>query len=528
MIARVCERHGVKRIFGVPGGGSSLDIIAAFAARGIPYVLTRTETAAVIMAAATAEATGTIGVAMTTQGPGVASATNGVAQASLDRAPVILISDGWTKNQAAIDTKQVFDQRGVLAPLVKAATRLEGETIATELEELVATMQTPPWGPAYIELTGEAARRLVEDDEADVAPSPRPVSFGEPVPGDQFPGDQMRKAAAMLGRSRKPVILLGLEARTPGTSARVIELVERLGAPVLATYKAKGIVPDDHANLIGMFVGGAAEQDCVQQADLIVLLGLDPVELMGRPWPYPVPVLELGRVRHPVHYVEAATRVVGDIDAILEGLQVADGGGGWSRSDFPQLRRAMVERLAYRGDGAGLSPESVVRTAIEAARGLDARITCDAGAHMFSVMAFWPALRQGDVLISNGLSTMAFSLPAAIAMSIETPDRPVIAFTGDGGLLMCAGELSTAAQHGARLCVVVFNDRALSLIAIKQEARQLARKGVDWPPGDFAGAPRGSPRRGLFAPFVSAGARPFAAATTREMAPPLGASPPFT
>src|SRR5262249_7427897 len=133
VIARVCRRHGVKRVFGVPGGGSSLDLIAAFREGGIEYILTRTETAAVIMGAATtAEANGTFGVAMTTQGPGVASAVNGMAQASLDRSPVILISDGWTAKQATFDTHQVFDQQGVLKPLVKASTRLEGDQVASE------------------------------------------------------------------------------------------------------------------------------------------------------------------------------------------------------------------------------------------------------------------------------------------------------------------------------------------------------------------------------------------------------------
>ena len=117
------------------------------------------------MAAATAEATGTFGVAMTTEGPGVASAVNGMAQASLDRSPVILISDGWTARQSAFDTHQVFDQQAVLKPLVRTATRLENDDVAAELERLIAEMMRAPWGPAYIELTGEAARRVVEDND---------------------------------------------------------------------------------------------------------------------------------------------------------------------------------------------------------------------------------------------------------------------------------------------------------------------------------------------------------------------------
>jgi len=481
VIARVCERHGVRRVFGVPGGGSSLDLIRAFAARCIPYVLARTETAAVIMAAATAEATGTFGVAITTQGPGTASAANGMAQASLDRSPVILISDGWTSKQAAYDTHQVFDQQALMAPVAKAGTRLDGDGVAAELGALVAAMTTEPWGPVYIELTSEAARRVVEDDEPPpAAPAKRKL--------DRSPVDA---AADLLAGASKPVIVVGLEARGPGIGDRIAALASRLGAPILPTYKAKGVVPDGHPNLVGLFTGGAAEQDCVGAADLIVLCGFDPVELIGRPWGYAAPVLDLGPVRHPVHYVDATVRVTGDLTAILDALASAGSPGRWRPDEIVGLREGFATRLAYEGTGPGLSPETVVREAVSASAGLDARITVDAGAHMFSAMAFWPALRHGDVLVSNGLATMAFSLPAAIAISLETPDRPVIAFTGDGGLMMCAGELSTAAQHATRLCVVVFNDATLSLIAIKQQARQMPRAGVDWPRPDFAAVARG-------------------------------------
>ena len=322
VIARVCQRHGVRRVFGVPGGGSSLDLIEAFAARGIPYILARTEAASVIMAAATAEATGVFGVAINTQGPGTASAANGVAQASLDRSPVLLISDGCTAAQAEFDTHQVFDQQALLAPLVRAATRLDGDGVPGQLEDLVRAMTTEPWGPAYIELTGEAARRTVDDDEPE--PSPPPAAAAE--------AGALAAAKALLAGCVRPVILLGLEARTAGVGARVAAWAERLGAPILPTYKAKGIVPDHHPNLVGLFTGGAAEQPCVGAADLIVLCGFDPIELIGRPWPYTAPVLDLGPVQHPVHYVAPKARVLGALGPTLDRLATSGGGGGCGRA----------------------------------------------------------------------------------------------------------------------------------------------------------------------------------------------------
>jgi acetolactate synthase-1/2/3 large subunit len=491
IIARICARNGVRAVFGVPGGGSSLDLIRAFAERDIDFILTRTEAGAAMGAAASAEATGAIGVVITTQGPGTASAVNGIAHASLDRCPVMLISDGWTPAQQCFDTHQACDQTALTAPIVKGATRLDGPDPAAELEALLDQARTPPWGPVYVELTGDVARRLVEDSEA-----PTPV---QDVP--TLDPARVEAARAMIAAAERPVLVVGLEARQPGSAARVAALAVTLGAPVVTTYKAKGVLADDHPNLVGLFTGGAAERPCVGAADLIVLCGLDPVELIGRPWPYAAPVLDLGPVRHPVHYVEPVLRLGGPLPMVLDALGKAGQVPvrGWAPGEIARMRAEMLARLAYPAGGEGVSPEDVVRLAYAACAGSDPRAAVDAGAMMFSAMAFWPAQQPGDVLISNGLASMAYAVPAGIAMSLETPHRPVFAFTGDGGLMMCAGELSAAAQHARRLVIVVFNDAALSLIAIKQKARQLPREGVGWPRPDFAAVARGFGLRGYLA-----------------------------
>jgi acetolactate synthase-1/2/3 large subunit len=476
IVARVCARHGVSRVYGVPGGGSSLDLIHAFAERGIAFTLTRTEAGAAMAAAASAEAGDVPGVVITTQGPGTASAVNGIAHASLDRCKVILITDGWSARQRGLDTHQVFDQQSMLAPVVKGATRLDDADPALALETLLAVGRTPPWGPVYVELTGETARRVVEDSEATAPPEAVVVMDAE----------RLRAVRGMLAAAKRPVLLVGLEAREAGSGPRIAELAAALGAPVLTTYKAKGVVADDHPNLVGLFTGGAAEQPCVGAADLIVLCGLDPVELIGRPWPYAAPVLDLGPVRHAVHYVEPACRLDGPLPRVLEAIGTDGFGPGWAAGEIALLRREMLVRLAYPRGGQGVSPQDVVRLAHAASDGMDPRATVDAGAMMFSAMAFWPARRARDVVISNGLASMAFAVPAGIALSQQTPDRPVFAFTGDGGMMMCAGELSAVAQHAKRLIIVVFNDAALSLIAIKQEARQLPREGVEWQRPDFS------------------------------------------
>ena len=483
VIAQVCRRHGVERVFGIPGGGSSLDLIRAFSDIGVPFVLARTENAAAIMAAADAEASGAIGVVIASRGPGTASAANGFAHAHLDRSPMLLITDGWTPHQKAFDTHQVFDQQALMQPLMRAASRLESDSVEAELETMITRMRTAPWGPGYIELTAENARRQVlpqvQAPVAAMAARTAPVPVCPP------------RLQELLAGARKPVIVLGLEARSPQAAQLVRQLSEKWRCPVVPTYKAKGFVPDTFDHVVGLFTGGAAEQDCIGAADLIVLCGLDPVELIGRAWPYTVPVIDIAITRHPVHYTKMAASLYGELEASLATLHGIRSESDWQPDDFRIMRARVEARLAYKGAGTDLTPEHVVRAAFDAGAPLNAASTVDAGAHMFSAMACWKTQRSGETLISNGLATMAFALPAGIAIALRSPERPVIAFTGDGGLMMCAGELSTAAQYQPWLCIVVFNDAQLSLIDIKQQARELARNGVQWPRPDFAAIARG-------------------------------------
>ena len=487
--ARALSLAGVKRIFGVPGGGSSLDLIDAAVARGIDFVLTKTENAAIMMAGASAEATGVLGVALVTKGPGVANGANGVAYASLDRVPVLVVSDGFTPAQLAYVTHQVFDQKAMLAPVIKGHGRLDGPDAVDEIDRLIELACTPPRGPIHVEFTRAAARRTVEIDAArqsSAAPSAKAVDrLGDALAG-------LEQVRERIAAAQRPVLVLGLEARWH--AAEVRRLAATLACPVLCTYKAKGVVPDTDSQLVGLFTGGSQEAACIAGSDLMVLVGLDPVELIVQPWPYGKPAVEVAAAAHPVHYVEPAAVAVGPLGAMVDWLaqRLRDGPHGWSPEEIAQLRTDTLASIAYGAVTRGVAPDRVVQLAAAACaeRALSARVTVDAGAHMFSATAYFPSTRPGDLLISNGLATMAFALPAAIAVALEDPSQPVICFTGDGGLMMALGELCTAVENNANVVVVVFNDSALSLIDIKQQARALPTHGVRWQRHDFAGTMR--------------------------------------
>jgi acetolactate synthase-1/2/3 large subunit len=276
------------------------------------------------------------------------------------------------------------------------------------------------------------------------------------------------------------VIIAGVQART-GEAAEALEaLADHLACPVMTTYKAKGVYPDGAPRHAGLFTGAKTEAPWLADADLLILYGVDPVELVASPWPYEMPVLELAEVEVRPHYTDIAAALFGPLPALAESVKGAGQPANWS--DAP---RPITLPEDGSGDNDGISPLAVVRATIDAAPA-EARITIDAGAHMLAPMALWPAKKPFDVQISNGLSTMGFALPAAIASALAEPERPVIAFTGDGGLAMCLAELATLARHDLPVTVVVFNDAALSLIDLKQRQRGFETAGVRYPSIDMA------------------------------------------
>ncbi|MCX7932896.1 MAG: thiamine pyrophosphate-binding protein [Rhodovarius sp.] len=468
---------GVARLFGVPGGGSSLDLMAAAQAAGMAFHLARTETGAAIMAATTAELTGAPGAVLTTRGPGVAAAANGIAHASLDRAALIHLADGFSPAERGFVTHQFLDHAALMRPITKAQLGAGGRPGAVMAAALSVAL-TPPRGPVLVELTGADCR----------APAEAPPAFTPPPPEPPDPVT-LAEAQGLLAQARRPVIVAGMEAR--GAAGPLRSLAEALRCPVLLTYKAKGVLPDGHPLFAGIFTGGVAEAPLVGQADLILLAGADPVEWIPRPWAFTAPVIDLVEVpRHP-HYLRAAVTVAGDVGLALAALSGAP--GGWSEQEVTRAREAWRAAVANApGGNRGISPQAVVELTQSACRaaGRRPRVAVDAGAHMFPCTCFWQAEAPQDLLISNGLSTMGFALPAGIAAALHDPERGAIAFTGDGGLLMCLGELATAAALGVRLTVVVFNDSALSLIDIKKGERILPPGALDWPMADLAAVAR--------------------------------------
>jgi acetolactate synthase-1/2/3 large subunit len=489
-------RHaGVGFIFGMPGGGSNLDLIAAAGRAGIPFVLAATETGAALAAIAQAEVSGGPGVCLTTLGPGVTSVVNGVACAWLDRAPLLVLTDNQPASTGGLFAHQRLDHRALLASVTKWSATISPENAVALLHRAIDCATTEPRGPVHIDCPGEVAalEHHVATDESGAAAAARARHEGQPHLSDAAPLRDPDSLIPFVEHARKPLLLVGLGARRPLDAEAIAALCASHGIPAMVTYKAKGVVADTDPHFAGVFTNGTIERAILAEADLLIGVGLDPVELLPRAWSCGQPIVNVGPWPVEDRHIPFAAQLVTDVPT---GMQFVGRLLPRARWDLDAVHRAFVaeRQKLCPPTSSRLSAHRVVQVAADAASAR-ARVTVDAGAHMFPATMLWPVSEPNGMLISNGLSTMGFALPAAIGAAllgregapgaIHDHDRPVVALTGDGGLLICAGELLTAVRERLRVITIVFSDGRLSLIDIKQQQRQLPASGValgavDW------------------------------------------------
>jgi acetolactate synthase-1/2/3 large subunit len=335
---------------------------------------------------------------------------------------------------------------------------------------------TPPRGPVHLDLprttASAAATAALPPTEPPRGPLPDlgPIRLG-------------------LGGAARPLLLIGLEAVRTVDQRDVVEIARRLQCPVLTTYKAKGVFPESHEQWAGILTGGEIERALLGRADALLGLGLDPVELLTRPWSHAAPLYSLRETGAGDAYFDpaaSAAGALGELTALLAHELPERTPGAWAHEEIAASRDGVLQALG--GDDV-LGAGAIVRTVHRQVPG--AIVTVDAGAHMFPVTSLWRCERPGRFLISNGLATMGYALPAAIAAAAVNPDAVVVAFTGDGGLAYNLAELETAQRLGVRVVVVVFNDSSLSLIRIKLEADGGPGSALDLRETDFAALARG-------------------------------------
>ena len=465
---------GVRYVYGHPGG-EVVDLIEGFRQAGLEFVLTKHETAAAFMAEAAATATGVPGVCLATLGPGATNLVTGVAHAYLDRAPVLAFSGQLPVERYEITTHQRLDLRNLFAPITKWQATITSTNAAAVVERALRVAQRPRRGPVYLEVASD----VPQQETVDVA---LPRFATDPVAA--IDEDAVRSAAARLRGSERPLLLVGMDANEDAVAAPLRRLAEAWGAPVMVSPKAKGIFREDHPLFVGTIegLGTAFLYDYIDTSDLVLMIGFDPVEF-DRDWTARARIVHIGVVPNDDRYYGSEVEVVGPIDATLERLRVAaDSKPKLSPDEIRAFRDAFVARV--RPSSAGLTPQQVLAE-LRAVLPEDALVTCDVGYNKAVSAQCWPSFRPRTFFLSNGLSSMGYGLPAALALKMIEPDRQVACVLGDGGFAMSMSEVETGVRRGLGVRIVVLVDEALSQIRAGQERKGYPVTGTTFGPTDY-------------------------------------------
>lgn len=487
IVAKTLHAHDVRHAFGVPGG-EVVTLIDALQTAGITFHLARHETSAAIMAAGASAMTAHPELLVTTVGPGLANAVNGIADAVQERVPLVVISGVVDRATRARYTHQVIDHAQLLRPLVKASFEIEPESAASTVARALAIAMTDPMGPVHLDLSPAVA--AASSMETSI-PAP-PKRFAATVSGAD---PAVRFLLERIQGADRPLLIAGLEAARSHAGPALQHLAETIGAPVITTYKAKGVIPEDHPLALGA-AGLSPLADAVllplaRQADLVLLVGYDPIE-MRLGWldfvADPAKLVDMSSVPpdHAMHH--AGTWIGGAPSRILHALNGAlaqrrtwaDGEPGAAKIE---LRRIFSTKQPW-------GPHAIIDH-LNRVAGPGGLVTVDSGAHRILLSQKWVATQPLTLLQSAGFCTMNAALPLAIGAKVADPSRRVFAVMGDGGLEMGIGELATLRDLGLPVTVVLFQDRSLALIALKQATAGLPSVGVTLGETDFAAVAQG-------------------------------------
>jgi acetolactate synthase-1/2/3 large subunit len=468
VLAEAIRDCGTPFLVGHPGG-ESVELMQAAREKGLRFIFMKQETAGAMMAAAWGEISGSPGVCLSTRGPGAANMVNGIAHAALDRCPLIAITDQYSAQAYETGLRQRINQLQLYAPLVKWNTTIAAKTVRQQVRRAIRVATAHPPGPVQFDMPSSETTQKAGD--LTMEPPLRPTILSL-VADKSGLADPLR----MLRQARRPILLVGLGVLWCRAAAELVKFAERLGAPVLTTAKCKGVIPEDHSLRAGCIIGGIIERKLVEQSDLIVTVGLDAVELQPKPWPYRIPVLAISSTPLLEATIPAALEVIGDLKSLLAGLaEWAHEGSGWGERAATDFRNEVNAALDM--PSRGLSPQRVMEVA-RAVLPRNTMASCDAGASRLLVVQKWQSYGPREFLASNGLGSMGFAIPGAMAAKLAYPDRPAVAFTGDGGMLMAVAELQTMVREKLPVIVVVLDDEEIGLIRVKQEIKGLSPYGV--------------------------------------------------
>ncbi len=465
-IVKALEKEGVKHIFGIPGG-AIIEVYDALFDSGIRHILTRHEQAAVHAADGYARATGKVGVAFATSGPGATNTVTGIATAYMDSSPVVVLTGQVPTSLVGNDAFQEADISGITMPITKH------NYLVTDPKDLLRTIkeafQIAPSGrpgPVLIDLPKDVTIADVEFNypEKVELPGYKPKYHGHPR--------QIKRAGEMIMKAERPVILAGGGVVISNASQELTKLAETIPAYVITSLMGKGAIPETHPLSLGFagMHGAKYANYALQESDLIIAVGIRFSDrTTGRVSDFApdakiihidIDPAEIGK------NVNVDLPIVGDAKLVLKEL---------IKHIKYRKRKEWEEKiekwrkmypLKYRKDG-GLKPQYIIEKIWELFP--DAIITTEVGQNQMWAAQYFKVRRPRQFITSGGLGTMGFGFPASVGIKTAFPDKVVIDIAGDGSFLMNIQELATCVDFGVDVKVFVLNNMFLGMVRQWQE-----------------------------------------------------------
>jgi acetolactate synthase-1/2/3 large subunit len=469
LLVRCLENEGVEYVFGIPGE-ENIHIMDALARSPIRFVATRHEQGAAFMADVYGRLTGRAGVCLATLGPGATNLITGVADANMDRAPLVAIAGQAATTRMHKESHQVMDLAALFRHFTKySAQVLEPEIVPEVVRKAFKVAQTEKPGASFIELPENIARMSAGDRA--------PLKVQAPVIS-RAPQEKVEQVARLIDEAAAPLVLVGNGVIRQRASEAVVAFIERLRLPAVTTFMAKGAVPASHPLCVGT-IGLQARDPAafgLERADVVLCVGYDMVEYDPMRWnpkaDKRIVHIDSAPAEVDAHYVLAAG-IVGDIADAVERIA----GRAAARAE-----RAHRTAVSWQGADAADSPLKPQRVVADLRRAMAAEdvLVSDVGAHKLWIARLFEAERPNTCIISNGFAAMGIAVPGAIAAKLALPERRVVAVSGDGGFLMNSQELETAVRLGTAITVLVLRDGKYGVIQHHMETRLGRHFGVDF------------------------------------------------
>ncbi len=481
LLVKCLENEGVKYIFGLPGE-ENIDVLDALIDSPIQFITVKHEQGAAFMADVYGRLTGNAGVCMSTLGPGATNLVTGVADANMDRAPLVAIAGQGATTRLHKESHQILDLTNLFEPITKYSTQvLEPEIVAEIVRKAfkIAEMEKP--GCSFIDFPENIAAMEVTG----ITPLKK-QSATEPV----APQGKCSKAAAYIDKAKSPVIMVGNGVIRAKASKALVEFAEQLNIPVATTFMAKGVIPSSHSLSLGAI--GLKSKDLVsfgfEEADLIICIGVDMVEYHPELWNPNKDKKILHIDRRPAevdeHYI-LECGVLGNITDTLRRI-ARRVEGPRPNSRLHKLVEVIRAEWAEHKDDTEfpIKPQKILWD-LRQVLAKDDILISDVGAHKMWIGRMYQAQSPNSCIISNGFAAMGIALPGAIAAKLAYPKKQVVAVSGDAGFMMNNQEIDTALRLGLNIVILIFNDSKYGLIEWHQLRHFNRSTAIDFGNPDF-------------------------------------------